>query len=300
MKAEHASISLVLGAVRGGLREEMAGNDFPIKGKELSALLLYLLSGILFALLFIESICSLLQIYIFPIYSGFFYEVGKIFRAKPTLIPISFILFFVTYIMQGVFTFSEVYRNKTLATAALGFVSFSSVILIYTFWELILTYPVLIFGIFVVLALIYACYFMSPWKEWMQENIYRMLNEAEKITDDYLSVLNDAKLIHIPHLFQTIEEYKKEIKDLRKKMEGTNANLKLIEMESKELLRKVKSGPINEIEDEKKSIIREIKNYLDALNLRDDEKIILLFYYLPPKSFKILLKEKMIGGEERQ
>lgn len=125
--------------------------------------------------------------------SGFLYEAGVIFREKPLVIPVLFIIFFGAYLVQGFFTFSEKYRDQVFAGLALGGVSVSLVILIYTFWELS---PIKIsFGSSIIVGLLIATYFLSPWKDWLIKKIYERLDKIMETISNYSKILDEIKIL---------------------------------------------------------------------------------------------------------
>lgn len=264
---------------------------------------LYIFPGIIFGALFVVSISKLLGVGILPpsMHSGFLYEAGKIFKQKPLVIPVLFIIFFGAYLLQGFFTFSERNRNQAFAGAALGGVSISLVILIHTFWELILSHPPLFLGPFIVVGSLVANYFASPWRKWLIKRVHKKLKVVEEIVNDFLEMMRDIKVEDLPRTFNEIMKYKDKISNIRKKIDADNANLNLEDLNSADLLEKVKllesvdTGESVIYRDEE-NIRKEISEYIAVF---ENEEIIdrVLQYYLSEENFKYWenIKEEIVG-----
>lgn len=241
--------------------------------------ILYTIPGIIFGALFLVSIFTLLDRGLLPpsIRSGFLYDAGRIFRGKPLVIPVLFIIFFGAYLLQGFFTFSEKNRDRAFAGAALGGVSLSLVILIHTFWEL--SHLIVSLGSSIIVGLLIATYFLSPWKDWLIDKIHKGLNEANGIISGYLPIITEIRELTGDlnlKIYNEIDEYKEEISNIARSIEDTNANLKLEYLKSEDLKDKVKLlKDIDKDEEVIKSDIRQCSNEIDEHASKLEEKNLL-------------------------
>ena len=253
---------------------------------------LYIFPGIIFGALFVVSISKLLGVGILPpsMHSGFLYEAGKIFKQKPLVIPVLFIIFFGAYLLQGFFTFSERNRNQAFAGTALGGVSISLVILIYTFWEL--SHLMVSLGASIVVGLLIANYLLSPWKNWLIKKIHERLDKTMGAMSNYLKIVNEIKSLAGDSklsIFNEIERYKEEAEVIRRRMDDPNA-LRKADLDSEYLLKKVKL--LRKVDTDKDIIdedFEKIKNMIREYESKFEDKShldMLLLYYLPDNELK--------------
>jgi len=220
--------------------------DISAKNRQLISIALYALSGIIYLILLIESICTLLNIYIlnkilsksmnYWLYN-FFLEAGILFRERPILIPISFVIFFIAYIIMGLSMYYKSTRNKTICTVALGFLIFSIIMLMYTFWELILKYVFVLFIILITIFGLTSAYFLAPWEDWTYERIYNRISQIIDIINQYQNIVQSFEKQNIDQsiIYQmnnTIRNYIYELNSIERSLLYKSEDIKLLELKT--------------------------------------------------------------------
>lgn len=242
--------------------------------------ILYIIPGFVFLWLFIGSISMLfrIRIVLFTIESGFFLEAVKEFKANSTIVPILFIAIFIFYLFLGFYFFSEKYRNKTHASAAIGGLSISIILFIFAFWKLIVLFPLFFLEPFILIGLLIVSYRLIPWEEALRLKISQRLTEVDIIINDYLKIIGNGEVQKDLQfrIFDELKKFQDEQKKIRTRIESNKANIKMADLNSERLLSLLKSlksidTEENIIDIDKKMIMDDIRKYMNAF--KDDQII---------------------------
>lgn len=144
-------------------------------------------------------------------------------------------------------------------------------------------YSLIFFGPFVLLGMLIAGWYLSPWDKWLKEKIRNRLREANGLISNYAEIVNDIK-ISIGDLklktFDVINGYKEKMAGIDARIETPDADLESEESESRSLLKYVrllkdiKTGKdiINEDEETLKNKILELSDeFMDKFNISEDK-----------------------------